>query len=135
MGWRAAAHNLEAMPAIEPDVALGHLGGLERQALQPGRSRDPLEPFQHEASEAGALPRRIDAQPVDVDAAIAPFRSSHAHNFIAVDREIDVAALDGGRQERVVVGGDLATEVANVRRECRPQDALGLVPFRWDGLS
>src|SRR6266508_6416443 len=69
---RPATHDLEAMPAIKPDVALCHLGGLERQSLQSVRPRDFLDAHQQEAPEAAALACRIDPQPVDVDAAVAP---------------------------------------------------------------
>jgi len=33
VGW-ATPHDLEAVPAVEANVGLGHLGGLERQAAE-----------------------------------------------------------------------------------------------------
>ena len=47
------------MPAIEPDVAFRHLGGHERQALQPIRPRDLLEPLITLAKEATLANRRL----------------------------------------------------------------------------
>ena len=66
VGW-ATAHDLEAVPAVEANVGLGHLGGLERQAAKAARSGHLVDPRQQPAPDAGALSRRIDSDLLDVE--------------------------------------------------------------------
>src|SRR5262249_45195247 len=87
------------------------------------------------ASEAGALPRRIDREPVEIKPAILAFRYSGARDLGGVDGDIDVAALDGCAEPAVVVGSDLAPQIANVGGERRPQDTVDAVVVGRQRLS
>ena len=117
------------MPAIKPDVALGHLGRFQRQSLEAARPGDLLDLLQQETPEPGALASRGHAQPVDIDAVTPPLGRGNTHHLLAVEREEDVTALDGSGKEHVMMGRNLASKIADVGRESRPQDALDLIEF------
>ena len=64
MPRRATADDLETMPAIEPDVALGHLGRHKRQAPETARPRDFLDPLRRIEHDHRLLDdvRRLEAE-------------------------------------------------------------------------
>jgi len=66
--------------------------------------RDLLEPHEQPAAQSRALPRRVDSQAVDVEAAFPPLRDGDADDLAALRRDEHVAALDGRADPRIVVG-------------------------------
>ena len=66
-----------------------------------GRYREISSCSNFEAFQARRmLARWRNPQPVDVDAVVAPLGRGDAHDISVLQREVDIAALDGGAHER-----------------------------------
>src|SRR4051812_19866802 len=91
---RAAAHDLEAVPLVEANVAHCHLGRLERKTAKAARSRHLINSLQQPAPDAGALQWRIDDDQLDVEVFLLRFRPDGTDDALAIQSDVDVAAFD-----------------------------------------
>src|SRR5450631_1634113 len=91
---RPAAHDPEAVPLVEANVGHCHLGGLERQAAKPARSRRLVDPLQQPTPDAGALSRRIDSDLLDIEVFCPWFCPDGTDNALTIQSNVDVAPLD-----------------------------------------